>query len=107
MPRQKRWFIECEDSDAHTNAVCAENLAEESAGLKLAEHGKCVRVWECSLEQRGWFLRNKTSQNLKFVIWFDKKDGKLKKWAPLKPRAKNLRLVPDLRPRRETLYVQR
>lgn len=86
-------YIEPERLHHRTNRACAELLDEEKSGLFKAEHGKHVRAWECTPEEREILERNRVELDLRFRVWRKGRDGILRLLRDRKPK-RDLRLVP-------------
>jgi hypothetical protein len=86
-----RYYVE--PLNDHTNEVFAQTLDEESAGLFKAEHGKTVKAYECSVDEREFFRDSKRGSYLEFRIWHTS-GGILRRWYPKREPAYGcLRLV--------------
>ena len=81
MKRTRRWFIE--PLDAHTNEV----LAKETDGerhIRRAEHGKCKKVYEVTLEQKVFFEKSVTQTHLDFKVWTALDEDPMRLWSKSK-----------------------
>ena len=93
MRRERRWFIEHRNDD--TNKAVARRLQdpENAPCIRKCERGKTLKVWECSLDDRDYFINCKEAQGLDFRVWIALGEDKLRRWYPNTAKRKAIKSV--------------